>query len=821
MHTGIDYYPESENPCNTSVTVSCPGDIIRASGGGKICYKGWYNGLGNTIIIEHLITNGSNGNDGTMIYTLYAHLCSFGQKENGEEIHQDWVVNKGDKIGTMGNTGGNWNSHLHFEVKDACVAGTPLECSGCALAYTPNHPDTYGYHNPVNTIAYANNFNPPKLTSPISTYESTIPFDDINFDWEDVEGATSYRIQVFRVDNLLNENEASCDYGNWSPNCGFTQSTGPVGDVVVNQVVNTSNFTWSENIENNKYYYWTVRAGNSSIGSYYSGWKKFYVSGSASIISPNSIENWEFGNTESVIFFTPYNLDNAEIQLSTNSGQSYDYTLSNIQPITAYFFHVISVEVNNEDWISTNSRIRIITTDNIGDLKPSNTNSNKNNFNYSVVVESDLFAVLPDYSPPDNNICSGASELPVYNFCLNELYTTTDATNSYELPSPNCSNYYGDDIWFKVTVPNSGSLLIETFQQSSFSDSGLEAYTGSCGNLNSISCNDDYGEMGHLSLTNLSPGQEVYLRFWVTQLSSLNNPLYGQFNICAYSPPNVNASIEMTYPSNGTTWLSGQPYNIYWNSNNLPNDVTISLGLFKSGNLVEFIANGETDNGQFNFNLPYGIASGNDYHIRGYAYQNGSIISEDDTEVFTINTGPPPGYIDMSLTATNYVRGQNQAVEWEDNIVEYIKIQLFNTNGSLITTIDSSDPSDGYYFWSVPTSISTGNYILRITSINNPSLYDEKYISILNPTTNYPPQVSITSHSNGQIVTTDEINLTGTAFDDVDTYQTQVANNSGNFYSATMNSNDTWYKNGVDLDPGWNTIQINHYGLEIHSLRND
>lgn len=280
------------------------------------------------------------------------------------------------------------------------------------------------------------------------------------------------------------------------------------------------------------------------------------------------------------------------------------------------------------------------------------------------------------------------------------------------------------------------------------------------------------------------------------------------------NPP--NASIEMTYPSNGVTWLSGQSYNIYWNSNNLPNDATISLGLFKSGNLVQFIANGISDNAPFNFDVPYGITPGNDYHIRGYAYQNGSIISEDNTEVFTINTGPPPGYVDMSLTETNYVRGQNKAIEWEDNIVEYIKIQLFSISGSLITTIDSSDPSDGYYFWSVPTSISAGNYILRITSTNNSSVYDEKYVSILNPTTNYPPQVNITSHYNGQIVTTDEINLVGTAYDDVDTYQTQVANNSGTFYSATMNSNDTWYKNGVDLDPGWNTIQVkakDYYGL--------
>lgn len=82
-----------------------PGTPIYAAASGQVIIaraSGWNGGYGNYIVISH--PNGTQ--------TLYSHLSiltvSSGQK-----------VNKGDKIGEVGNTGRSTGYHLHFEIRGA------------------------------------------------------------------------------------------------------------------------------------------------------------------------------------------------------------------------------------------------------------------------------------------------------------------------------------------------------------------------------------------------------------------------------------------------------------------------------------------------------------------------------------------------------------------------------------------------------------------------------------------------------------------------------------------------------------------------------
>ncbi|XEC95056.1 peptidoglycan DD-metalloendopeptidase family protein [Paenibacillus tarimensis] len=72
---------------------------IRAADNGVVEFVGTKNGMGKTIIIDH-----KNG-----YKTVYGHLSSYSVKK-GE------IVEKGDKIGIMGNTGHSTGTHLHFEI---------------------------------------------------------------------------------------------------------------------------------------------------------------------------------------------------------------------------------------------------------------------------------------------------------------------------------------------------------------------------------------------------------------------------------------------------------------------------------------------------------------------------------------------------------------------------------------------------------------------------------------------------------------------------------------------------------------------------------
>lgn len=87
-HRGVDY----GGPRNTP---------IRATGNGKIVHRGWGNGYGKYIKIQHA----------GKYLTVYGHLNKYGKFKKGQ------FVNQGDIIGYMGKTGLATGVHLHYEFR--------------------------------------------------------------------------------------------------------------------------------------------------------------------------------------------------------------------------------------------------------------------------------------------------------------------------------------------------------------------------------------------------------------------------------------------------------------------------------------------------------------------------------------------------------------------------------------------------------------------------------------------------------------------------------------------------------------------------------
>ena len=162
--------------------------------------------------------------------------------------------------------------------------------------------------------------------------------------------------------------------------------------------------------------------------------------------------------------------------------------------------------------------------------------------------------VAYDVSPPvpPNNNCTSATNLTVGNTNTQNVVTgtTINATSSGELPAPNCANYLGNDVWYTALVPASGILNIETQDAGSNIDTGLAVYTGTCGALTLVACDDDSGPglYSTLNLTGL-PNTTVYIRVW-----AYNNASSGAFNIVAYTP-----LCPFTTRWNGSSWNNGLP----------------------------------------------------------------------------------------------------------------------------------------------------------------------------------------------------------------------------------------------------------------------
>ena len=97
-HKGVDYAARRGTP-------------VRASGDGRISTRRFYNGYGNTVVLQH----------GGGYSTLYAHLSKFADRQR----IGSWVK-QGQVVGYVGSTGVSTGPHLHYEFRVNGVHKNPL-----------------------------------------------------------------------------------------------------------------------------------------------------------------------------------------------------------------------------------------------------------------------------------------------------------------------------------------------------------------------------------------------------------------------------------------------------------------------------------------------------------------------------------------------------------------------------------------------------------------------------------------------------------------------------------------------------------------------
>ena len=86
-----------------------------------------------------------------------------------------------------------------------------------------------------------------------------------------------------------------------------------------------------------------------------------------------------------------------------------------------------------------------------------------------------------------NDLCAGATPL-VTGTAYSMSTTNTTSTGD---PSPSCQTNVGKGVWFTYTPPASGTATISTC--GSDYDTVLAVYTGTCGALTQVACDDDNG----------------------------------------------------------------------------------------------------------------------------------------------------------------------------------------------------------------------------------------------------------------------------------------------------------------------------------------
>ncbi|WP_223033255.1 T9SS type A sorting domain-containing protein [Hanstruepera marina] len=163
--------------------------------------------------------------------------------------------------------------------------------------------------------------------------------------------------------------------------------------------------------------------------------------------------------------------------------------------------------------------------------------------------------------PPGNDDCAGAVALtPGVAFADNAINGNNESATASEvgdptIPAPGCSSYLGGDVWYSVVVPADGNLTIETNGNpvGNGGDTGMAVYSGACGSLALVACDDDASDDGFYSLISISDtnlaGQTLYVRIFEYG----NNDIVF-FQISAYSATLSvddfeNTSIFTYYPN--------------------------------------------------------------------------------------------------------------------------------------------------------------------------------------------------------------------------------------------------------------------------------
>ena len=139
--------------------------------------------------------------------------------------------------------------------------------------------------------------------------------------------------------------------------------------------------------------------------------------------------------------------------------------------------------------------------------------------------------------PPANDDCTGAIEItPGGTFSSSPVIgTTISATTITGLPTLTCvPTNRSNDVWYTVTVPASGTLTVETDTTPGtvMTDSVLTVFSGTCGALTEVGCNDDdgNGNFSKIVLTGLTPGDVLFIGVWKYG----NFASDGEFQLSAY-----------------------------------------------------------------------------------------------------------------------------------------------------------------------------------------------------------------------------------------------------------------------------------------------
>ena len=158
--------------------------------------------------------------------------------------------------------------------------------------------------------------------------------------------------------------------------------------------------------------------------------------------------------------------------------------------------------------------------------------------------------------PPSNDDCANAIELSLKGECSYFNYDNIMATSS-GVADPSCGTVgVAQDVWFSVTPPNADALINFNPVAGQVVDVIITAYSGTCGNLTEIKCEEAFDEEIQVKLSGLTPNETIYIR-----IIEESSDIEGVFQLCAIDEalpchPAFNGLVDLYNNTNGASWTN-------------------------------------------------------------------------------------------------------------------------------------------------------------------------------------------------------------------------------------------------------------------------
>jgi hypothetical protein len=219
--------------------------------------------------------------------------------------------------------------------------------------------------------------------------------------------------------------------------------------------------------------------------------------------------------------------------------------------------------------------------------------------------------------------------------------------------------------------------------------------------------------------TPIEPGDNYQIELSCCDYPDIKG-MSAEFTIFDPRPPVITVSS----PNGGENWVVGSSHNITWTSQGIAGNITLKLYVNGVDQGRIFADPIPITNGSYTWtignNLPngYTIVPGSNFQVM---VRYTSEINDLSNSSFTISDSVTP-----TITVTNpssgviWRHGEARQITWakQGTMHDWVKIRLMQGSTKILGISDDT-ANDGQFSWTIPTSISTGNYYIRVKTIDN------------------------------------------------------------------------------------------------------